>query len=335
MATVKGTWVFNDVFVSDSSVIESVNFFSAGQLYTEMHVWTPTGLEYKKSDGDLSSVFYEGEWYEEEYKTITFQTEQEVSDEFYEFLVAEAKEVVEMLVVNTTKLEQDLTTIADAIRTSGGTSEPLEFPQGYVEAIEPLGNKNEYLADILNCTVSEIVNEKVTIIPAYFQYGNANLTKCILPNVTGELRGSEFTNCKTLKLINLNSVTSMVAGTFNGCYGLKKVCFPSLTTITGYGYNFNNNSSLKQVYFPVLTASLTPSFFNGCKVLDTLILGADVVCALSNTNVFNNTPIKSGTGYVYVKKALVEDYKIATNWSTYATQIRAIEDYTEVLEGWE
>jgi hypothetical protein len=45
-------------------------------------------------------------------------------------------------------------------------------------------------------------------------------------------------------------------------------------------------------------------------------------------NAFDQSPIKSGTGYIYVPRALVEDYKVATNWSAYASQFRAIEDYT-------
>ena len=37
--------------------------------------------------------------------------------------------------------------------------------------------------------------------------------------------------------------------------------------------------------------------------------------------------------YVYVPKALVGAYKSATNWSTYANQIRAIEDYPDITGG--
>ena len=46
------------------------------------------------------------------------------------------------------------------------------------------------------------------------------------------------------------------------------------------------------------------------------------------SNVFKNTPIASGTGYIYVPRALVDSYKVATNWATYAAQFRALEDYT-------
>lgn len=42
------------------------------------------------------------------------------------------------------------------------------------------------------------------------------------------------------------------------------------------------------------------------------------------------TAIASATGYIYVPQSLVDQYKAATNWATYANQIRAIEDYPEI-----
>ena len=32
--------------------------------------------------------------------------------------------------------------------------------------------------------------------------------------------------------------------------------------------------------------------------------------------------------YIYVPAALVDSYKVATNWSTYEAKFRALEDYT-------
>jgi len=41
---------------------------------------------------------------------------------------------------------------------------------------------------------------------------------------------------------------------------------------------------------------------------------------------------KGKVGYIYVPKELIEDYKKATNWTTYANHFRAIEDYPEICE---
>lgn len=70
--------------------------------------------------------------------------------------------------------------------------------------------------------------------------------------------------------------------------------------------------------------------FAGCTKLQALILRNTNVVALANTNAFQSTPIASGNGFVYVPAALVDSYKAATNWTTYANKIRSIEDYPNV-----
>ena len=66
-------------------------------------------------------------------------------------------------------------------------------------------------------------------------------------------------------------------------------------------------------------------------MLKALILrNTSAVCTLNLSVTFGNTPIglANGGGYIYVPSALIEDYKVATNWATYADRIRAIESYT-------
>lgn len=73
--------------------------------------------------------------------------------------------------------------------------------------------------------------------------------------------------------------------------------------------------------------SIGSSAFRMCSKLKPLLLRGNNVCTL-NKNVFVSTPISSGTGYIYVPSALIEQYKAATNWSAYSAQFRALEDYT-------
>jgi hypothetical protein len=54
---------------------------------------------------------------------------------------------------------------------------------------------------------------------------------------------------------------------------------------------------------------------------------------LADVNVLANTTIASGTGKIYVPKSMVASYKNATNWSTYASKIVAIEDNPSVTGG--
>ncbi len=196
---------------------------------------------------------------------------------------------------------------------------------------------DDYLASICNKTVKEIVNDKVTTIYSRFQQGNKNLIKVDLPLIT-KLFDYSFQDCGNLKIVNLPSVTTIDSACFERC-GIEELYLPSLVETTGWGYIFNA-SALKRVVFPIFTGTIKATTFNGCGHLQTLVLGADTVCSLENTNAFNGTPIaKKGVdnliGYIYVKRALVDSYKSATNWSAFATQFRAIEDYPEVLEGLE
>ena len=99
--------------------------------------------------------------------------------------------------------------------------------------------------------------------------------------------------------------------------------------VTSIGnYAFAGRSNLTSADFPAAT-SIGEFAFSGPSNLTSLILRVTTqVCTLSNTNAFINTPIKSGTGYIYVPAALIDSYKTATNWTTYANQFRALESYT-------
>ena len=205
--------------------------------------------------------------------------------------------------------------------TSGGTV-------SYVDG-------EDYLASVCNKEITELVNSKMIYLPGGdFQKGNKKLVKVDLPLVTF-VRAGTFNNCGNLSIVNLPSVTKTDASCFESCQSLKKLYLPSLQTIEGWGWTFNNCQYLERVYFPVITGTITSASFSGNVRLKTLILGSDTVVSLQSTGVFDNTPIAKGTGYIYVKRVLVDSYKSETNWSTFANQFRAIEDYPEVLEGWE
>ena len=243
-------------------------------------------------------------------------------------------------IVNIDILESNLTQIADNIRALRGTSELLNFPEDFIDALDlneivQQSELDSYLAKFTNRTIDIIDNDKIkgTTLES-FQHQNTNLTYVNLPQVTA-LAGSSFGGCTNLTYVNLPKVTTINGGVLSNSK-LTSLYLPSLTTITGWSWNFNHSGRLKRVYFPKLTGTITNRDFINCNVLDTLILGyTGGVCSLSDIEAFNNTPIASGTGYIYVPKALVESYKTAENWSTYASQIRAIEDYPEILEGWE
>ena len=88
-------------------------------------------------------------------------------------------------------------------------------------------------------------------------------------------------------------------------------------------------TGLEKVDFNILQ-SINQAAFYGCSSLKTVIIRSENICYLDTSDAFKETPIETGTGYIYVPSALVDNYKAATNWSTYANQIRAIEDYPDI-----
>ena len=96
-------------------------------------------------------------------------------------------------------------------------------------------------------------------------------------------------------------------------------------------YVFYGCTALTTVDLPAAT-SIGDGAFNGCTALTTVILRSSTVCVIFE-NTFLWSTIESGTGYIYVPRALVDSYKVDTTWSTYAAQIRAIEDYPDICGG--
>ena len=146
------------------------------------------------------------------------------------------------------------------------------------------------------------VNSGATKIASYTFYGNT-----------------------TLESVNFLAATSIASYAFYGCTALQRATFAEATSISTYG--FRNCEALKRVDFSNLQ-NIGNNVFLGSSVLTTVIIRTSAVCKLANKNSFTDTPIASGTGFIYVPDSLIDSYKSASNWSIFATQFRALEDYT-------
>lgn len=127
-----------------------------------------------------------------------------------------------------------------------------------------------------------------------------------------------------------NTVTIIGRYGLAGCTKLTSVVLPAVRTTDGN--SMNGCSALTKADFSNLKTIRYSTFYSNKKLV-TLIIRTQAVANLEKTSAFKDTPIESGTGYVYVPSALVDSYKSATNWSTYANQIRAIEDYPDITGG--
>ena len=120
-------------------------------------------------------------------------------------------------------------------------------------------------------------------------------------------------------------VTSIRANAFRECTSLTSADFPAVTDIKNYA--FQDCTSLTSADFTAITYIGVSAFF-GCSLASLILRSTTRVCTLSSKYSFSGTPIDSGTGYIYVPAALIDRYKTATNWTTYANQFRALESYT-------
>lgn len=167
-----------------------------------------------------------------------------------------------------------------------------------------------------------------TYVGIYAMQGCISLTNVNMSFATN-IDGYAMQNCISLKSIDLPSVTSIGDYAIYNCISLTNVNIPVAVSI-GIGA-MSSCISLTDVNMPV-AVSISDKLFQQCISLKSVRLGANQVATLANTNAFINTPIARGTGYIYVPDELVEDYKVATNWSVYADQIRPISEYKEEEE---
>lgn len=207
-------------------------------------------------------------------------------------------------------------------------------------------NANELDSFITREISGVYTNDRITKVGLYGLGGCENLTSINLPNVV-TVGDSGFYNCKLLKNVFLPKLTTLGRNGFNST-GLESINLP-LCTKLGVA-SFSQTNKLVVATLPLVTSlegscfsyssvqkidtssviSIGAYAFGGAQQLDTLILRNSSVCTLANsTNTFTNTKITAGTGYIYVPDNLIDSYKTATNWVTFANQIKPISE----LEG--
>ena len=188
---------------------------------------------------------------------------------------------------------------------------------------------------LLKGTLTEYRNDRITSIRDYAFYYNTKLISADFSKLKSVGR-SAFRYCENLTTVNGPSITIIYNGGFRDCTNLVNINMPAVGSIDQYA--FCECEKLAKVDLPVAYGFYQYSF-GYCTSLETLILRRPTMCKLYDVKGLYETPIANGTGYIYVPKTLsdgsdgVEAYKASTNWSAYADQIRAIEDYPEITGG--
>ena len=243
-------------------------------------------------------------------------------------------------------IEQIKNTLANKA-AGGGVSnpviEPLEItengiytaPDG-VDGYSPVvvdvhnGGGGNSVIDFMAGTLKEVIDTSgvVTSLRQYTFYENDGIEIVRLPAVTS-VGAYNFRSCSNLITIDLPEMTGST-GTYFGTSSSKlaNVNIPKATELGQYSMRYCAN--LEYLDLPMVT-SISNYSMAGCSKLKTLILRSSAgVVTNSGSTTLTSTAISAGNGYIYVPATLVDDYKTASNWSKYADQFRAIEDYPEI-----
>ena len=169
-----------------------------------------------------------------------------------------------------------------------------------------------------NCPIKRIsLTDSITSIGSQSFYGCMFETIRIPDGVTST-GGTTFSQNHLLKNVvmgnNLTTFTS--TSTFSSCENLESVILSDALTNLG-GYAFNSCYSLQKITVPEGVSKISSQEFYYCYSLNEIHIKAVLPPTLAS-NSFTGIP---STAKIYVPSESVDVYKVASNWSTYASQI--------------
>ncbi len=200
----------------------------------------------------------------------------------------------------------------------------------------------DYAFDSCYSLASITIPDGVTSIKDSAFGGCYSLASITIPDGVTSIGGNAFDNCASIASITIpDGVTSIGDYAFSYCSSLASITIPDGVTSIG-GYAFNNCSSLASITIPDGVTIIGDYAFNSCFSLASITIPDGVtsiedsafyscfgaafydftacttVPTLASTDVFSNIPADC---QIRVPAALVDAWKAATNWSTYADHI--------------
>ena len=165
------------------------------------------------------------------------------------------------------------------------------------------------------------IGARVTSISQYTFRNCYSLASVTIPNSVTSIGESVFNTCSSLASVSIpSSVTSIGSSAFHTCYSLALVSIPSGVTSIGSSA-FYNCYSLASVSIPQGVTSIGTNMFGYCYGMAIYDFTKHTsVPTLTNTNAFTGIPSDC---VIKVSASLLEEWKSATNWSTFADKIVA------------
>jgi hypothetical protein len=195
-----------------------------------------------------------------------------------------------------------------------------------------------------NCysLASVVISDSVTSIGSNAFSNCSSLASVVIPDSVTSIGSKAFQNCYSLASVVISdSVTSIGSNAFQNCMSLASVVISDSVTSIGASA-FQNCMSLASVVISDSVTSIGASAFQNCMSLASVVIPDGVtsiggyafyncysvayydfsnhttVPTLSATSAFDGMPADCK---IRVPAALVDEWKAATNWATYASYI--------------
>lgn len=174
-----------------------------------------------------------------------------------------------------------------------------------------------------------------------------------LPSSVKEIGSEAFYYCKTLQLTELpEGLEKINSGAFNGCSGIKITTLPKSLTLLDKNA-FKGCSAITTMTIPSNITNIPDACFQSCKALKELYFEGDTningyypfswcvfekivfrnatkVPTIDATAFSNVDNLKTGgTCVIYVPDTLLDEWKVAENWTTYANFIKPLSELPE------
>lgn len=189
----------------------------------------------------------------------------------------------------------------------------LAFVQGGPEALTVTSDMKLSKNAFDNSTLKTL-DIDAEIIPTDAFHQCENLETVIMSDNVKTIEYQAFDGCSNLATVKMSkNITSIGSMAFYECNKLSSIDLPSgLLTIGSEAFGY---SSLKSIDIPETVTSIGGGAFDtrGIQLENVYVNQSDVSKSICGTNIFG-TVSSSSKLKIYVP---VEDYKTATNWSTY------------------
>lgn len=178
-----------------------------------------------------------------------------------------------------------------------------------------------YSRALMYCTGIESISisNSVTINGGVTFQNCQSLPFLTIPHDTYTVQNDMFRACSTIKHVAIPKTATVLSNNaFLSCTLLRNLCVPS--SVTSFGTNlFYADTSLTHIFIPSGITNIGASTFVNCGGMVAYDFSTHTsVPTLANTNAFNGI---ASDCEIRVPSALVDTWKAATNWATYADHI--------------